>query len=262
MPFVGAGVSQSVQWEVNGEVKRGPSWREVVDYAAKDLGFEHPSLARVRGTDLQILEYYVREKADSSARLARWLHDVLKAPDDAIRDSTIHTALAELANCNLFYTTNYDDYLERALEMHQRAWRCIAVEAHMGSASGEECQVVKFHGDLDHPSEMVLSESDYEKRLQLSTPMDYRFQGDLCGRVVLFLGYSFTDPNIAYLFRLFVERFVGMDGGVRGPRAYILVPDPSAFEKTLFEERKIQVIGIDRVEMTGDTVELLESMRS
>ena len=52
LPFVGAGVSASVEWGKDGE-KRGPSWAELVDRAALELGFQQPDLIRARGTDLQ-----------------------------------------------------------------------------------------------------------------------------------------------------------------------------------------------------------------
>ena len=55
IPFVGAGASVSVSW--NGGSKHGPSWRELVDQAATLLGAD-PDLLRLRGTDLQILEYF------------------------------------------------------------------------------------------------------------------------------------------------------------------------------------------------------------
>lgn len=56
--FVGAGVSASFSWTEGGVEKRAPTWSAVVDEAARQLDFEDPGLLRVRGTDLQILEYF------------------------------------------------------------------------------------------------------------------------------------------------------------------------------------------------------------
>ena len=59
IPFVGAGASMSVTWE--GGKRRGPSWGEMVNEAARLLGAD-PDLLRVRGTDLQVLEYFAIKK--------------------------------------------------------------------------------------------------------------------------------------------------------------------------------------------------------
>ena len=71
LPFVGAGVSRSVHWTFDGQNYQGPSWRELVDQAARDLGFENPDLIRARGTDLQVLEYFKLVK-EGIAPLANW----------------------------------------------------------------------------------------------------------------------------------------------------------------------------------------------
>ena len=262
MPFVGAGVSMSVGWtNTDCERTRGPSWGELVGKATELLGFETPDLARVRGTDLQILEYFKRKKADQIAKLTNWLSKSMDPPDDALRASKIHKELALLEKCSLFYTTNFDNFLERSFDLNKRAHAVIAVEKQMGGAS-PGCQVMKFHGDLDHPDQIVLTESDYERRLSLSAPMDYRLRADLLGRVLLFLGYSFRDPNVSYLFRLFTDHFREQKGTLKGKRAYIVVPDPSDFEYELFNARNIQVIPVTGGSIDDDIVTLLSEMRS
>lgn len=261
VPFIGAGVSMSVVWETEGTEVHGSSWSELVEQAAKLLGFEDPELARVRGTDLQILEYFKQKNSGQTAKLTNWLSRFMNPPEDAIKRSLIHQQLVELKKCNLFYTTNFDNFIERAFSIHGRLYKVVAVEAHMGS-SHQKCEIIKFHGDLDHPDQIVLTESDYEKRLSLSTAMDYRLRADLLGRVVLFLGYSFRDPNVSYLFRLFIDHFREKPGSLTGMRGYIIVPDPSDFEIELFKARHIQVISVRGSFITKDIATLLEEMRS
>lgn len=263
IPFIGAGVSMSVLWEQGGHKKRGPSWAELVNEAARRLGFEDPELIRVRGTDLQILEYFRLKECGSFYALTNWLVTEMHPPDDALKKSPIHTELSSLALCNLIYTTNYDDFIERAFALNARRYRRVAIEAHMASASDPgACEVIKFHSDLQNPNEMVLSESDYERRLALETALDYRFRADLLGRAVLFIGYSFRDWNVSYLFRLVNERFSGLPGSPSGRRAYITVADPSDFEIQLFRARNIEVIPIDGKAQAEEISTLLAEMRS
>ncbi len=260
MPFIGAGVSMSVTWEQNGILKRGPSWGELVDQAARELGFKMPDLLRVRGTDIQILEYFKLKQNGETQVLKNWLLKSMQPSDQDLKKSSIHRELAKLTKCKLFYTTIFDDFIERAFKIHARAHRAVAIESEMGDV-GKCCEIIKFHGDLNHPQEMVLSESEYERRLSLSSAMDYRLKGDLLGRVLLFLGYSFRDVNVSYLFRLIDDQFKQLRGAHSGRRAYIVVPDPSDFEFELFGARNIAVIPIDSVDMTKHVADLLKNLR-
>lgn len=257
---MGAGASMSVQWDKNGAKTRGPSWAQLVEQATTLLGFEKPDLARVRGTDLQILEYFKRKHAGQTAKLTNWLSKLMDPPDKDLEASSIHRELARLEKCNLFYTTNFDNFLERAFQLHNRTHKVVAVEAQMGGGYAD-CLIIKFHGDLDHPDQIVLTESDYEKRISLTTAMDHRLRADLLGHVILFLGYSFRDPNVSYLFRLFTDSFWDKPGSLPGQRAFIVVPDPSDFELELFAARRIQVIPVREDQQTEDITILLKEMR-
>ena len=259
LPFVGAGVSMSVRWTSEGQHYHGPSWGELVDQAAKQLGFEKPDLIRARGTDLQVLEYFKLVK-EGIAPLANWLLLSMQAPDDAIRESPVLNALADLKLCQLYYTTNYDNFLERALALAGRAPATVSTETHIGGTRYTQPQVVKFHGDLDNPDRMVVTESDYEKRLAFSTVMDFRLRADVLGRAVLFLGYSFRDPNVAYLFRLVNEHLDKLTANPTGRRAYIVVADPSDFETRLYRARNIEVIGINGGSLADETAAVLRGL--
>src|SRR5271157_5543208 len=218
LPFIGAGVSMAVEWKKGKTPTHGPSWEELVNQATKILGFEDADLARARGTDLQILEYFKRKHAGQTAKLTNWLSKLMDPHDDVLKRSVIHSELAKLTKCCLFYTTNYDNFIERSFMLHNRPAQVVAIEQHM--AGSLNCEVIKFHGDLDHPDQIVLTESDYEKRLSLSTALDHRLRADLLGRVVLFLGYSFRDANVSYLFRIFTDEYWEKSGSLPGDRAY------------------------------------------
>ncbi len=263
VPFVGAGVSMSVVWTQAGASKRGPSWAELVDQAALKLNFKDPELLRVRGTDLQILEYFKIKNSGQFASLTNWLYSEICPPDADLLKSPIHRELANLAKCRIFYTTNYDDFLERSFSLHKRPVRTIAVEADIAEPSSVSgaCEIVKFHGDLNHPDKMVLSESHYEKRLRLGSEMDYRLRSDMLGRVLLFLGYSFRDWNVSYIFRLINDIFRELPSSITGRRAFITVPDPSDFEFQLFRARNIEVIPVDGKDQTASISSLLSDMR-
>ncbi len=260
LPFVGAGVSASVEWNDGTRDRQGPSWAEVVDRAATDLGFTDPQLIRARGTDLQILEYF-KLNFNGHTRLTNWLVRTMNPPDDAIRRSPIHQQLAQMSLCNIVYTTNFDDFIERAFSLNGRKHQAVAIEQHMRPGTGIT-EIIKFHGDWNHPDRMVLTESDYERRMEFQTAMDLRLWSDLLNRSVLFLGYSFRDPNVAYLFRQMNERFFKLPKTMSGRRAYIVTQDPSQFERILFDARNIEVIAIDGRGRAEAIAEVLNEVRS
>jgi hypothetical protein len=167
------------------------------------------------------------------------------------------TALTGLAKCRLLYTTNYDDFLERAYALRGIGTRSVVLENQMGRNGGGEVEIIKFHGDLNHPDQIVLTESDYERRLTLSSPLDARLKADLLGRTVIFMGYSFRDPNVSYLFRRVTEE-LEMGKRVSGqPRAFIALPDPSDFEYRLFRDRRIGVVALDGARVTDELAALI-----
>jgi hypothetical protein len=255
----------SVEWEENGSARKGLSWTEVVDQAARMLGFNNPELLRVRGTDLQILEYFQLRNGGQFASLTNWLYREMGPPEIALRESKIHSMLAKMHNFSLLYTTNWDSFIEESFRLHNRKFRVIATETDMGMSSvsedGQVCEIVKFHGDLGHPNELVISESQYEHRLKLETAMDYRLRSDILGRALLFIGYSFRDPNVSYLFRLINEQFHQLPESFLGRRAYIAVSDPSDFEYRLFHARNIGVIGMQGKIHTEEIASLLEQIQ-
>jgi len=258
VPFIGAGVSMAVQWKIDGAIKRGPSWGELVDRAAELIGADDAELLRMRGTELQILEY-MRIKFDTMQPLINWLHASMQPKDDDLRASMLHSALASMSASRLFYTTNYDDFIERALRLFGQQVIAISSE-HDLSQLMADIQVVKFHGDFNKPDTMVLSESDYERRMRLTSPMDFKLRSDILGRALLFVGYSFRDANVAYLFRLITDYFGALPQSFAGKRAYIIYHNPSDFELQLFNARHIEVIptyGLDRV---GSIVDVIRSM--
>jgi hypothetical protein len=259
IPFIGAGASMSVSWD--GGSKRGPAWEKMVDQAAKLLGTNEPNLLRLRGTDLQILEYFKIVKG-GLAPLTNWLsYEFASATDEDILASPIHAELVQLERCGIYYTTNYDDFIERALRKSGRRTQITSSELNI-SHDRSIVEVVKFHGDFNTPDQMVLSESHYMDRMRLESPMDFKLRADILGRAVLFIGYSFRDPNVDYIFHIVNRLFRDLPDSASGRRAYIILPEPSEFERRLFRNRNIEVIPAGGRDVAQEVATILQEMRS
>lgn len=261
VPFIGAGASMSLSWQLrDGSSSRGPSWDEMVDEACHQLGYKDPELLRYRGTDLQILEFFEQKKGNF-APLTNWLVRRLEVPDSALTASRVHSAIAELQVSTKFYTTNYDDLIERSLRLAGREVKVVASERDMGWGD-KMVEVIKFHGDFDNPGEMVFSEGHYYKRLRLDRPLDLKLRSDLLNRAALFVGYSFKDLNIGFLFDQLNEMLKSLPLSDSGKRAYIVVNNPSDFEYVLFKKRNIEIIPTYGADRTTSLAEVLEEINA
>jgi hypothetical protein len=110
-----------------------------------------------------------------------------------------HRLLARLP-INTYWTTNYDKLLEKALE---EAKKIPDVKYTLKQLSvtrpDRDVIVYKMHGDIDHAAEAVISKDDYEEYPLKMSAFVSALRGDLVEKTFLFLGFSFTDPNIDYI---------------------------------------------------------------
>jgi hypothetical protein len=188
--FVGAGVSINLGL---------PSWRKLIDEIARQLGYDADVFSTYGGGNhLPLAEYYRRIKG-SLGPLRSWMDVQWHSPHIDVTGSDIHSHIVD-GNFPLIYTTNYDRWLERAHDQREKAFVKVANVAHLVDAVGAQRQIVKFHGDFDDDSSIVLDETSYFNRLTFESPLDIKLRADVLGRSVLFIGYSLTDINMRLLF--------------------------------------------------------------
>ena len=199
-----------------------PTWKEAVCALAQDLA---PALreavpdAAARFTppapdDPLSIDAYLK-----IGEAFRWvcgeerLHARLRALFDASSiDPTrlpLHQRLVRLAeHVPAIYTTNFDDLLERSFAAASKPYQVVAEARDLHEWGFDEVDgefvprfpIYKLHGSLDRPDTLVLGESDFQRRAGLAShPIDLRFCSDVVGREVLLVGYSFSDPNVRWL---------------------------------------------------------------
>jgi hypothetical protein len=229
IPFVGAGYSMVV----NGS----PSWEGVLRELAQLVTKKGDcKLFRdLKGDPWERLEFLVdliakRSNGKKKARGKKALEKVRTTIVEKLRamesvaetdGSSCHERL--VASFRRIYTTNYDQLLEIACRRGLNSQRLTAVTIFDAASAGHErdvwckqnavsnspsapgppqiVQIVKFHGDstLQGQKQMVVTESDYYRRLIDLDAKDMAFMRDLLFHDFLFLGYSFRDPNLKYV---------------------------------------------------------------
>ena len=99
-----------------------------------------------------------------------------------------------------FWTTNYDILIEKSLENNKKRVAKKFKETHLSnSIYKKDCIVYKMHGDVSEPDDAVVVKEDYEKYETTRGLFTSALNGELITKTFLFIGFSFTDPNINYI---------------------------------------------------------------
>lgn len=110
-----------------------------------------------------------------------------------------HNILARLP-IRTYWTTNYDKLIEKSLESNGKIVDVKYTNNHLAlTKKRRDAVIYKMHGDIDHPDTAILTKDDYEKYSVKNAPYITALSGDLVSKTFLFLGFSFTDPNLDYI---------------------------------------------------------------
>lgn len=181
--FAGAGLSVA-----SGYV----DWAGLLTEIVQDLGLDpakHHDL-------VTIAQYHCNQAGGNKSKLTQTIFNHF-AP---AKSPTInHRILARLPIFT-YWTTNYDKLIEKALEDAKKVPDVkYALKQLPITRPNRDVVVYKMHGDIDHPADAVISKDDYESYPLNMGPFVAALRGDLVEKTFLFLGFSFTDPNIDYI---------------------------------------------------------------
>jgi hypothetical protein len=179
--FAGAGMSK-----VSGYV----DWKELLSDIADELGLQIDKESDL----ISLAQYHVNEK--SRAKLNK------RILEEFIEDSDItenHRILARLP-ITTYWTTNYDPLIENSLKDANKVVDVkYDVEQIFNTRPKRDVVVYKMHGDASHPTKVTLVKEDYEAYHTTHEPFISALTGDLITKTFLFIGFSFTDPNLDYV---------------------------------------------------------------
>lgn len=181
--FAGAGFSRAAGFV---------DWKTLLKPIADDLDLDVE-----REWDLVTLaQYHANANATNRSRLNQMLVTEFSA---GVEPTENHTILARLP-IQTFWTTNYDKLIERSLERNGKIPDVKYTKKQLTTTRPKRDAVVyKMHGDVDHSAEAVLIRDDYERYHLERQSFITALSGDLIAKTFLFLGLSFTDPNLEYI---------------------------------------------------------------
>lgn len=181
--FAGAGLSSGV-----GFVNWSQLLKPIADELDLDIALE---------TDLVTLaQYHANANQANRGKLNQLLVTEFSL---AAEETENHQILARLP-IETYWTTNYDTLIETALKGSGKVPDIKYTSKQLAFTKPKRDAVVyKMHGDVNHPGDAVLIRDDYEKYHIKMAPFVTALSGDLVSKTFLFLGFSFTDPNLEYI---------------------------------------------------------------
>ncbi len=254
--FAGAGLSRAAGFV---------DWRALLKDIASELRLDID-----KETDLiAVAQYHLNEKR-SRARLNQTIIEELSrsaAPTNA------HRIIARLP-VPIAWTTNYDRLLESAFEDAGKVVDVKVAEEDLAhSRRGRDVALYKMHGCVSRPHNAVVTKDDYEQYERNRPLFVEALRGDLISKTFLFLGFSFTDPNIDYILsrvRVLLgpnvrEHFCLMRMPQRPPKTTATVRAQYEYErrKTMLRQADLLRFGIETVWIDAfSDIELLLSTLS
>lgn len=180
--FLGAGMSRA-----SGFV----DWKGLMREVAEELGLDVE-----RETDLIALAQWHKNRRKNRQKINQVLVEEFTKEAKPTENHRLIAALPISA----IWTTNYDHVVEDAF---REAGKRLDVKRRQSdlATTRPRCHAVlyKMHGDVDAPDDAVLTKDDFASFERTRGLYSTQLRGHLVSRSFLFLGYSFSDPNMDYI---------------------------------------------------------------
>ncbi|MFL6139635.1 MAG: SIR2 family NAD-dependent protein deacylase [Frankiaceae bacterium] len=228
LPIVGAGISANARTRTG---KQPPAWKELGEAVRQYL----PDGYGVDGPVDAISTY---EQMHGRPALIDCVHDALLI--DEARPAEVHKAFARIP-FDTVLTTNVDFILETAWSAIGWPFDPVVGEQRLASKRrARRTQLVKFHGDIYHPNELVLTEEDYDNFLIRFPLLATYVASLLITRVPVLFGYSLEDPDFRAILQLLGERL-----GRNRPAPWVILARGTRAQVARYERRGVRVVVLD-----------------
>lgn len=175
------------------------NWSQLMQEVAQDLG-----LVVERESDLvSLAQFHVNENRTRSKINRKIIEEFTEQAEETAN----HEIIARLPVSSI-WTTNYDDLIERAYSKENKVTDVKYTNKQLlNNRPKRDVVIYKMHGDANHSSDAILTKEDYEQYHQTHEPFIHALSGELTTKTFLFIGFSFTDPNLDYVLSRLNFRF-------------------------------------------------------
>lgn len=182
--FAGAGLSIGAGYV---------DWVNLLEGAAKEIRLN----SHVEKHDLvSLAQYYLNESGNNRGNLNEILNNHFGRK---LEPTENHRILAKLP-ISTYWSTNYDCLIEKALENSGKVCDVKYEDSQLKrSQPNRDVTVYKMHGDVNHIDSTVITRDDYQVYERYHSLTREVLEGDMLTKTFLFIGVSFSDPNINYI---------------------------------------------------------------
>lgn len=228
IPIIGAGFSRNA---VLPEGEQMPLWEDVGRKIA-DLIPNYPY-----STPIDALSAFEHEF--TRGKLVEELSRILRVEES--EPGAVHKTFCQCP-FDVVCTTNFDFLVERAYGQQAHRVNCRPVmdqEQFAVPPSSRSVQLIKLHGDLNHPNRLIMTEDDYDTFTD-RYPIVATYLGHLLlTRTPLFIGYSLEDPDFRQIWRVIANRL-----GRMRRAAYVIDVGMQAWDQARYERRGVKVVNL------------------
>lgn len=182
--FAGAGLSVNAGFV---------DWKGLLRPLATELGLDVE-----REHDLvRIAQYNVNHHGSNRHDLTQAILNGFARKEASVTEN--HRILARLPIAT-YWTTNYDPCIEQGLKESGKLPDVKhSPQQLLQTLHGRDAVVYKMHGDYQDPAHAVLCKEDYERYSIDRGDFLTALAGDLLSKTFLFIGFSFSDPNLDHV---------------------------------------------------------------
>lgn len=167
------------------------NWSELMTEIAQDLGLN----IKVESDLVSMAQYHVNENRTRS-KLNRKILEEFTAETEETEN---HRIISRLPIASI-WTTNYDDLIEKSILAENKVVDVkFKNEQLLTTKPKRDIVIYKMHGDVNHPADAIITKEQYEQYHQTHEPFINALTGELTTKTFLFVGFSFTDPNLDYV---------------------------------------------------------------
>lgn len=177
------------------------------------------------------------EHAFGRPRLIERLSEILMLHNAAPGDA--HKEFCSIP-FDIVCTTNFDFLLERQYEASSRFVYPVVDEDQLSlNIARPGTLLLKLHGDLRHPSRLVVTEADYDAFLTRYPLLATYLANQLITKTAVLIGYSLDDPDFRQIWQVVAQRL-----GRNRKNAYAIAIGAKAADIARFARRGVTVINL------------------
>lgn len=227
--FLGSGISRN---STNKDNLRPPSWSDFLSKGIESLGNkDKKDYADVAGSYLKKNDLLMACEVVRMGLGKHAYHELLKESfqTPGYEHAPIHEHIFDL-DSKIVITPNFDKIYD--VYAQSKSHSTVVIKSYtdqdiVDSIKSEEPMIVKMHGSIDKPGELIFSRKDYSEAWNKAECFYRIIESLMLTHSFLFLGAGLDDPDI----RMILERFI--HSYCPSKKHYFVIPEGSTDKITL-----------------------------